>query len=154
MKKGFYLSTILIWFISVQTMAQPARQLVQVIVTPDQADWTYNTGDKAEFTIQVFRNYVPLDGIEVNYKIQPELVDVWKEGTITLKKGSATVKADKFKIPGFLRCTASVEIDNKTYSSYATAGFSPEKIEPTTSLPKDFKAFWDKGKEDLAKIPI
>jgi len=134
--------------------AQPARQLVQVIVTPDNSDWTYKKGDKAEFTIQVLRNNVALDGLEVKYIVQPELVEVWEEGKITLKKGSATVKTDKFKEPGFLRCTASVEVDGKTYSSYATAGFSPEKIEPATTLPKDFKAFWDKGKEDLSKIPI
>ncbi len=71
-----------------------------------------------------------------------------------LKKGVAIVKADKFQGSGFLRCTASVEVDGKTYSSYATAGFSPEKIEPTTSLPDDFEEFWKSGKEDLAKIPI
>lgn len=144
---------ILVWIAS-QSIAQPARQLVQVIVSPNHSDWTYETGDRAEFTISVLRNNENLDGIEVNYVIQPELVDKWEEGTITLKKGVATVKAQKFKAAGFLRCTASVEIDDKTYSSYATAGFSPEKIESTTTLPNDFKEFWDKGKEDLAKIPI
>lgn len=145
---------LIILYSSFLSIAQPARQLVQVIVTPDKADWTYKTGDRAEFTIQVLRNNVPLDGMEVKYKIQPELVEVWDEGTVTLKKGIATLKADKFKIPGFLRCTASVEVDGNTYSSYATAGFSPEKIEPSTTLPNDFKAFWDKGKEELSKIPI
>ena len=77
------------------SIAQPARQFVQVIVTPDKADWTYKTGDRAEFTIQVLRNNVPMDGMEVKYKIQPELVEVWDEGTVILKKGSATIKADK-----------------------------------------------------------
>ncbi len=33
-------------------------------------------------------------------------------------------------------------------------GFSPETIEPTTSLPADFKAFWDKGLADLAEVPV
>src|SRR5690606_15666324 len=37
---------------------------------------------------------------------------------------------------------------------YATVGFAPDKIEPTTTLPKDFEAFWNQGKEDLAKIPM
>ncbi len=53
-----------------------------------------------------------------------------------------------------MRCTASVQVDGKTYSSYATAGFSPEEIEPSTTLPNDFEAFWNKAKEDLAKVPI
>ena len=154
MIKRFNFLSLLILCSSFFLNAQPARRLVKVIVTPNHADWTYKTGDKAEFEIQVLRNNVPLDGIEVKYKIQPELVDVWDEGKVTLKKGSATVKADKFKEPGFLRCTASVEVDGKTYSSYATAGFSPEKIRPTTTLPDDFQTFWEKGKEDLAKIPV
>jgi len=154
MNRNILLTLIIaIWAIS-QITAQPSKQLVQVIVSPDHADWTYKTGDRAEFTISVLKNNVKLDNIEVKYVIQPELVEKWEEGTVTLKKGEATIKADKFKDAGFLRCTASVEVDGKTYSSYATAGFSPERIKPTTTLPDDFKTFWDKGKEDLSKIPI
>jgi len=134
--------------------AQPSKTLVQVLVSPDKSDWTYETGERATFTISVLKNSVPLDGIKVNYRIQPEKVDVWEEGTVQLKDGKATLKAKKFNDPGFLRCHASVEIDGKTYSSYSTAGFSPEKIQPTTTLPDDFKEFWDKGKEELAKIPV
>ena len=137
-----------------QLNAQPRKELVQVIVAPDKTDWTYDTGERAEFTISVLKNNVPLEDIEVSYKIQPELVDVWEEGTLQLKNGEATIKAKKFKEPGFLRCTATVEVDGKTYSSYATAGFSPEEIEPTTNLPNDFKDFWDNAKNELAKIPI
>lgn len=154
MKKSALLTlAILVWGIS-QIIAQPSRQLVTVVVTPDHTNWTYKTGERAEFTISVLRNNEKLDGVEVNYVIQPELVDAWEEGTLTLKNGVATVKAPKFEAAGFLRCTATIEVDGKTYSSYATAGFSPEKIEPTTTLPGDFIEFWDNGKADLAKIPI
>lgn len=154
MKNKTCFSFLLVLLISLQIIAQPRQELVKVIVAPDKSDWTYETGEKVTFTISVLKNNVMLDGIEVNYKIQPELVDALDEGTLKLKNGAATVKSDKFKIPGFLRCTASVEMDGKTYSSYATAGFSPHEIEPTTTLPDDFEAFWNKGKEDLAKIPI
>lgn len=151
-KKTYFLSLLIL--LSFQIFAQPARQLVQVVVTPDNADWNYQSGDRAEFSISVYRNNVPLDGKEVNYTIQPEKSDIWEEGTLKLSKGAVTVKAKKFKDPGFLRCHASVEVDGKIYSSYATAAFSPEKIEPTTTLPSDFEAFWNKGKEDLAKVPM
>ena len=134
--------------------AQPRRELIQVIVTPDRADWTYEAGEQAEFSITVLRNNVPLNGIEIAYTIQPELVEVWDQGTLILKKGSVSVKAKKFTDPGFLRCTATVNVDGKEYSSYATAGFSPEKIEPTTTLPDDFEEFWNQGREDLARIDI
>ena len=153
MVKKFNVISVLI-LLAFQIFAQPARQLVQIVVTPDHPDWTYKTGDKAVFTVQVFKNNVPLDGVEVKYNIQPEQMKAMDEGTLKLKKGTATVEAPKFRNPGFLRCNVSVDVDGKTYSSYATAGFEPEKIEPTTTLPADFQEFWEKGKQDLAKIPM
>lgn len=151
-KKTYFLSLFILF--SFQIIAQPARQLVQVVVTPDKADWTYVSGDRAEFTVQVYRNNILLDGIEVKYSIQPEQMKAVDEGKLTLKNGTASVKAPKFKDPGFLRCNFSVDVDGKTYSSYATAAFSPHKIEPTTTLPNDFLEFWEKGKQDLAKVEM
>lgn len=140
--------------LALQVLAQPRRELVKVIVTPGKADWTYKIGDRAEFSITVLKNNVPLNGIDVNYNIRPEKMDIWEEGSEKLKDGAITVKAKKFKNPGFLRCHASVEVDGKKYSSYATAGFSPDKIQASTNLPDDFQAFWDKGKQELAKVPV
>ena len=151
-KKTYFLSLLILF--SFQIIAQPARQLVQVVVTPDKADWTYESGDRPEFTVQVYSNNILLDGIEVKYSIQPEQMKAVDEGKLTLKKGTASVKAPKFKDPGFLRCNFSVDVDGKTYSSYATAAFSPDKIEPTTTLPSDFLEFWEKGKQDLAKVEM
>ncbi|MCL4123640.1 UNVERIFIED_CONTAM: hypothetical protein GTU68_021600 [Idotea baltica] len=115
-------------------------------------------GDRAEFTITALKNNVPLEGIEIKYTIQPDpgyrVIEVWEEGTFKLTNKATKIKAKKFKEPGFLRCTATVEVDGKTYSSFATAGFSPEKIQPTTTLPTDFIAFWNKGKEDLSEVPV
>ncbi|MEE4286286.1 MAG: hypothetical protein V2I31_09065, partial [Mariniphaga sp.] len=107
MKLRFTFMLLLAAGIFLQTSGQPARQLVQVIVTPDRADWTYDKGDRAEFQITVLQNNVPLDGIEVNYRINPEKMDAWEEGTVTLKKGVASVKANRFREAGFLRCHAS-----------------------------------------------
>tara|TARA_Y100000385_G_scaffold289765_1_gene360279 strand:- start:313 stop:1602 length:1290 start_codon:yes stop_codon:yes gene_type:complete len=158
MKLNFYFPVILLIFYSTYIGAQPREQLVKVIVTPNHSNWTYEIGDQAEFTITVLRNNVPLKGIEIEYTIQPDpgyrSIEIWDQGTIQLKNESTKIKAQKFDIPGFLRCSATVELDGKEYSSYATAGFDPEKIEPTTTLPKDFEEFWKKGKEDLAKVPI
>ncbi|AYN69290.1 acetylxylan esterase [Euzebyella marina] len=137
--------------------AQPSKQLVEVIITPSEADWTYNTGEQAEFSINVLKNKVPLEGVEIKYTIGPDAgyreLPLWKEGSITLKNNT-TVKAKKFDHPGFLRCSATVTVDGKEYSSYTTIGFEPERIKPTTTLPKDFEEFWKKGKDELAQIPM
>ena len=154
MKTKNFLSVLLALIFSLSIGAQPRRELVKVIVTPNHTNWTYEIGERAEFSVTVLKNNVPIEGIEIGYVIQPELVDIWDKGTVILKKGTAIIKAEKLSEPGFLRCTATVEVDGKEYSSYATAGFSPDKIEPTTTLPEDFEAFWNKGKEDLAKVPM
>ena len=153
MKQHFLIAVLSVVF-AFTGLAQPAKELVQVIVTPNEDDWTYKKGDRAEFRIMVLRNNVPLDGVEVKYSINPEKMAPWDEGTVRLKKGSASVKARKFSDAGFLRCHASVNIDGKTYSSYATAGFSPEDIEPSTKLPDDFREFWEAGKRELDKVPV
>jgi cephalosporin-C deacetylase len=154
MKTNSLFAFLLMILVSTNLIAQPPKQLVQVVVSPDKPDWTYKKGERAEFEITVLRNNIPLDGIEVSYSIQPELMEPWEEGIVTLKKGTAAVKAKAFKDAGFLRCQASVEVDGKTYSSYATAGFSPEEIQPSTTLPADFETFWEDAKAELAKVPL
>ena len=158
MKRNPYASLVFALLFSFYLSAQPRQELVEVIVTPNHADWTYDIGDQAEFSISVYKNNVPLEGIEVNYSVQPDpgyrSIAIWEEGTRKLKNNSIKVKAKKFNEAGFLRCTASVEVDGKEYSSYTTVGFEPDKIKPTTTLPNDFEAFWNQGKEDLAKVPM
>jgi cephalosporin-C deacetylase len=158
MNRKTSLLVLLTLLVSCYLHAQPRQELVEVIVTPNHADWNYQVGEQAEFTITVLKHNVVMDGITINYTIGPDPgyreLKLWDEGTLTLKNGAVKVKAAKFSQPGFLRCTASVELDGKKYSSYATAGFAPDKIAPTTTLPADFEAFWNKGKEELANIPV
>ena len=45
--------------------------------------------------------------------------------------------------PGFLRLVATAEIDGRTYRGVGTAGFAPERIQPTQIDPPDFDAFWE-----------
>lgn len=158
MKLKFYLLVLLILPYFGHLDAQPRKELVNVIVSPDHEDWTYEVGEAAEFTITALRNNVPLKGVDIKYTVQPDpgyrTLDIWDQGTLKLKSKPVKVKVRKFDQPGFLRFTASVKVDDKEYSSYATVGFSPEKIQPTTTLPSDFESFWNQGKEDLAKVPV
>jgi len=137
--------------------AQPSKKLVEVIISPDEGDWTYEIGEQPEFSFNILKNNVAMEGVKFKYTIGPDAgyreLEILDEGTLTLKN-KTTIKAPKFTEPGFLRCTATVEVDGKEYSSYTTVGFSPDKIKPTTTLPSDFEAFWDKGKKELAEVPV
>jgi cephalosporin-C deacetylase len=150
----FLLSFSAILLLTENAVSQPPRELVQVLITPDRADWTYKTGDKPEFTISVWRNKVPLSNLEVFYEYGPELMKPEKSGRELLRKKDLELKMTSPSTAGFYRLTAWVEVDGKKYSSYSTVGFSPEKIEPTTTLPGDFREFWDNAINDLKKVPV
>ena len=158
MKLKFNFSIVFALLLYSYVCAQPQKELVKVIVTPNHADWTYAIGEQAEFSLTALRNNTPIEDINIKYTIQPDpgyrFITIWDEGTLKLKNGSAKIKAKKFNEPGFLRCTATVEVAGKEYTSYATVGFAPNKIEPTTTLPTDFEEFWNKGKEELGKVAI
>jgi cephalosporin-C deacetylase-like acetyl esterase len=48
----------------------------------------------------------------------------------------------------------NIEVAGRNYKGLATAAFSPEKIVPYQTEPADFDAFWQQGREALAKIPL
>jgi cephalosporin-C deacetylase-like acetyl esterase len=158
MKTKIYYSILLLLFSCIITNAQPSKELVTIIIAPNHSDWTYNLGDRPEFSITVLKNNVPVENVAVSYNIQPDagyqFIKILEEGTFNADGKPYKIKAKAFNQAGFLRCSASVTIDDKKYSSYTTVGFSPEKIKPTTTLPADFKEFWDKGLAELSKIPV
>ena len=115
--KLFVLAIALCNVISVvNVIAQRGTSPIQVMVSPVDDDWTYETGDKLEFEIQVINSRRPMKGIEVEYEIMPEKMEPFKEGKETIKKESLIVAAGKIKNPGFVTCNAKVEIDGVEYS--------------------------------------
>jgi cephalosporin-C deacetylase-like acetyl esterase len=158
LKKSFAMRTsllsVLLLIIIEVTFAQPRQEYVKVIVAPDHADWTYNLGENVDFRIQVMKNGNPVENTDILYEIKEEKMETRKSDKITLKNGIGTIKGGTMDKPGFLRCWVTVNIEGNEYKGYATAGFEPENIKPTTELPNDFSAFWDQAKAELAKVPV
>jgi cephalosporin-C deacetylase-like acetyl esterase len=135
----------------------PAQQRVgriQLLVSPDHADWKYAPGENVTFTIRAVRDGAPASGLKLTYSAGPEMLDPVLTRTVTLGAEGLRVDAGTMKQPGFLRLVATVEENGHTYRGLATAGFAPEKIQPVTEDPEGFDAFWREGKDALAKIPI
>lgn len=141
-------------FVSLASFSQSrSMQPIQVLVSPDKPDWTYQPNQEATFKIQVLKHQVPLTDIEISYAVGPEKMQPTHEGKLKLKNGSGIIKG-KLSGPGFLRCEANVTIDGNTYRGIATAGYAPLDIQPTQKLPDDFQEFWNTAKEKAAKIPM
>ena len=125
----------------------------QVVVSPDRADWTYAPGDPVVFTVRVFSDGQPLPGAQVKVRVGPEKFEQAHEPAEVPADG-LRIEAGTMNQPGFLRCTAEFEHAGQKYRALATAGFSPEKIQPTQTEPADFDEFWAKHLAELSAVPL
>ena len=153
-RRSFYFLIMALLVFAEYAVTQPREQYVKVIVSPDHPDWLYKTGEKVKFTIRVLKDGNTVEGINVRYDIKPEMMETVRSGDEILKKDEIVVDGGTMNSPGFLRCWASVVYEDREYRGYATAGFEPEKIKPTTTEPVDFVDFWEQAKKELAEIPL
>lgn len=133
--------------------AQPAEQLIKVIVAPDHTDWIYNPGEKVKFTITVLQSGNVLKNAIVKYEVGPEKMDPTKKDSLSVAAGILNVDGGTMKVPGFLRCIATAYVNGKIYKGLATAAFNPLQIEPTIENPADFNSYWNNAKTELANVP-
>jgi cephalosporin-C deacetylase len=121
-------------------------------LTPDRGDWTYALGAKATIEIKFDIKPYPEKGIEIKYKLGPEMRE-GEEKSAVVPAAGLVLPVNSPTEPGFIRCIVTANLDGKSVREVATVGFSPEKIVPTQTEPADFDAFWAQQKAALAKIP-
>lgn len=134
--------------------AQPAEQMIKIVVAPDHQDWIYKTGENVKFSVSVLRYGNPVKNTWIRYEIGPEKMNPLKVDSMNLSNGVLSVEGGTMRTPGFLRCTVVARVDGKEYKKMATAGFDPLSIKPTVTDPADFTDFWTNAKNDLAKVPL
>jgi len=139
-----------------QVIAQSrSNQLIQVLVAPNKADWTYSKNEEITFHVSVLKNHVEMKDVEVSYSIGLEKMKPSQEGKLKLKESNQVVgKGIKIKDPGFVRCEVKVKIDGENYRGIATAGVAPLEIKPTQVMPNDFLAFWQKEKANAQAVNL
>jgi cephalosporin-C deacetylase len=147
------LESILLITLSLNALSQPATDLVKVIVSPNHKDWTYKVNEEAKFFVQVLKYGNLMENVTIGFETGPEMLpDVKKEG-IVLKNGR-TEFSGTMKVPGFYRVMVWAIVDGNRYLGLATAGFEPEKIQPTVKDPSDFDNFWSNALAEARKINL
>jgi len=138
-----------------------AADAFAVKVTPHHPDWTYRLGEEARFLVTIVEKVPAGKTYTVQYEVAPEKMPPLFQGKSTTKEATLRIDGGTMTRPGFLRCKVTVTCGDEMHSEIATAAFEPEAIEPTTSLPADFRQFWQElqclHKEvplDLAMTPI
>lgn len=145
----------LAFFLSIAVCAaQPAEQLIKVVVAPDHTDWTYKPGEKVKFTISIFQSGNLLKSAIIKYEVGPEKMEATKKDSLTISNGSLSIDGGTMKTPGFLRCIAYAIVNGKSYRGLATAAFSPMQVQPVIENPADFSSYWNTAKAELATVPL
>lgn len=134
--------------------AQQRQQKVQVLLIPDDSDAVYETGQKAKLKVMALRQGVAMVNPTITYEISEDLMSPHTTGEVTLKGTEGTIEAGTMKKPGYMRIKATISHEGRKYSTTSTLGFSPQKLQPTVEMPKDFKEFWDGNLAKLAKVDL
>ncbi len=143
---------LVVFCCSPQLPAADGKSKLEVI--PDKADWKYEVGEPVKFGISIKAEETPAEPIKVRYRLGPAMLEPEIPLKVEVTPEGASVDGGTMDKPGFLRLLASAQIGDQAVKGRATAAFSPEKIEATQVDPKDFDAFWDAGKAELARIPM
>ena len=120
--------------------AQIRGNNIVVTVEPDHQDWKYQTGETARFMVEVRRSGTLIDNASIDYAAGPEMYQTEKK-SLTLKDGTLKLQG-KMTVPGFYRVDVTAHVDGKDYKGACAAAFSPEQLQPSTVMPKDFEEFW------------
>lgn len=153
MKRVFLL--ILALCISGLALAEnyPHRSDYLWTTVPDHADWLYQTGQKAKVEVSLYRYGMPVDAL-VEYEIGDDMLPSDSKGSVQLKGGRAVVNMGSRKTPGFRDLRLKATVDGAVYSHHVKLGFSVDKIQPFTKLPKDFVSYWESTIAEAEKFPL
>lgn len=131
-----------------------AENEISISVTPSHSDWIYNVGVNAIFDVKVKVNNDDLSVQSISYEVGYEKMPPLINGNLNPNDRAFSINGGTMNIPGFLRCTVTVNAGEKSYKAIATAAFNPEKIQPTIKEPSDFDSFWNNVIEESNKIPL
>ena len=132
--------------------AQIRGNNIQVLVQPDHKDWNYRVGEKATFRVSILKSGTLLEDVQVDCTAGPEMYQDVKK-SVTLKDGSLQLTGTMSK-PGFYRVDITAHVDGKDYKGACAAAFSPQELQPTTVMPKDFADFWNNAISEARKVDL
>ena len=147
------LLTLFLFVMAVTALSAQIRgSEIEVLVQPDHQDWTYKTGEKAVFTVNVLKSGTLLDNVSIDYAAGPEMYQDVKK-SVVLKDGTLKLTGT-MKQPGFYRVDVTAHIGGKDYKGACGAAFSPEQLQPSTVMPKDFSEFWQNAIAEARKTDL
>lgn len=155
MKKILSLALVTLFVGTIFAQRTNVKDYISIRFTPSHADWTYSVGEEVVVEVAPICHYMPMPQMELVYSWGPELRPAEQNKTISSgDKGSIVLHLPGMKEPGFKTLTVSVQYEGQTYTNYINLAFAPDRIQPTTRLPKDFSRFWENTIAKAREIPL
>lgn len=155
MKRFFLMALVACTALLAFAQRTDQKDYVSVRFAPSHADWIYAVGEEVVIDVTPICHYMPLAKTDLSYTWGPELRPVEVQKTISSgKTGTVSLRLSGLKEPGFKTLTVSLEYEGKTYTNYINLAFAPDRIQPTTRLPKDFRQFWDNTIAKARELPL
>lgn len=118
----------------------------------ERKDALYKRGEAVNFIVKLADNGQPLDG-EIEWALTKDSVSLGKTGKAKVVGGEARVTGSLDE-PGFLQLRATYTKDKTKLTALAGAGIDPTAVTPSAPTPKDFVAFWEAKKKQIAAVPM
>lgn len=147
-------SFALLLICSLMSLAQPQERLYHISVYPAAGKWEFKPGENVKFKVLITRANMPIGDAEIAYDISEDMMKAHHKGVLKLHNGEGTIEAGTMKTPGFLRCRVQWKNNGFDYQGLGTVAFSPEKLQPVTQQPEDFREFWKKNLAEARKTDL
>lgn len=146
------ISTFFCVMLAVMLQAQIRGNSIVVTVEPDHQDWRYDVNEKILFHVEVRQEGTLMKNVKIDYAMGPEMYQDIKKSMV-LKDGVLDLTG-KLKQPGFYRLDVTAHVNGKDYRGACGAAVAPERLQPSTVMPKDFESFWQKGIAEARKTDL
>jgi cephalosporin-C deacetylase-like acetyl esterase len=146
----------LLVLVSILLLASQVCLAQQLTLTPLKATGIYAVGEKVGWEVQVRdSNATPVK--EAAYTLKRNGLTVYKEGTLDLASGKASIETS-LDAPGAVLLEISTADGGRGRGfgqgrTLAGAMVAPEKLQPSRPRPEDFDAWWDAKIKQLNVIP-
>ena len=137
-----------------QEFGNPRKPFVEAIAVPNHADSHYSIGQSATLRITAREGGVPLEGRKLYYKVGTEMMLPEEKDSTTFIGGEAIIPMGTMLTPGFLACQYEFQAGGQKQNDLVKVAFNPEDISSFTTLPKDFKQFWQKALDEAHKVDM
>lgn len=122
---------------------------------PNHADWIYEIGEDVKVELSLRQHFCPVPNITLHCEWGVDQREAEKTFDVKVgKSGLETITLKGSKVPGFKTLQVSAELDGKTYTNLIKVAFSPDKLQPTAIVPKDFDQYWQKAIDKARQVPL